>query len=324
MQPTQSSLHKLRYGHKRTPPVIQSRGSSEDESATGFDDDQSGWEGTDDGPEKPAPVPAEDVEALTKQTRLDDSSWDDPATRWMVIPSAVGHRLLSEAHSSSRVAFHDFCKRRIPQMWRVEFPGGYQEVRFEYNTNTWYSSRFNIPGVPTYRILDNARVLRNEISHFSGRLTAATYDRLLRYAQEVAVALNDAPRAIKLRALREELRDVAAETLQEIENLGCASIVHVPHYWKPNHTHFFGMFEEYLGEVPRPIVRGFLYSPVVELAWKAWIWQQKTYGDMDEFLVEPEGHEEPEDHEEPEGHEEPDQLGQFGQPEQDEEEALSC
>ncbi|KAK8075512.1 hypothetical protein PG997_010175 [Apiospora hydei] len=302
MQHTVSSYEKAIYGSSRNPRSAV-WGSSEDGKATMVDcyEDESNlwgtngfgenpWEESSKEPPAPlpAPVPAEEVEALKQQTRLCDSSWENPAASYMVIPSVIGYRLLSEALSGSKGAFHDFCKRRGPRLWRCEFPGGPQEVRFEAALYDDYRAKFDIPGVPIYRLLDGARKLRNQFSHFPGQSGnhAADYDHYIEYAQSLAVALNDAPRANRLQALRDELRVVAAETLREIENLGCASIACNPHYWEPHHDAFFYHFRVYRdNDHPFPSIDGFLFSPTIALAVQAHLWQNSIYGGSGCFLM---------------------------------------
>ncbi|KAK8061859.1 hypothetical protein PG994_008225 [Apiospora phragmitis] len=121
------------------------------------------------------------------------------------------------------------------------------------------------------------RLLRNELCHFSVGLSAADYDRKIKHAQAVAVELLDAPRAIRLRALRDDLRVAASEALERIETLGCASIVHVAHYWEPEHEVFFRGFYNYMPRDLHLTIDGIQFSPAVGLAVRAWRWQKAVY-----------------------------------------------
>ncbi|KAK7914158.1 hypothetical protein PG985_011861 [Apiospora marii] len=186
---------------------------------------------------------------LEHVTRLHDAIWKSQASCYVKIPSNVGWHLLSEALELAQETFYEFCKRYVPRLRRRQFPGGKHEIRFEYDTIESYVGYRTTEGISLegyYYIsvaLRDMRNLRNACSHFEGQLLDPLhYARHLARVQTLAIALNDEPRATKARALRDELGNAAAEALDEIERLGCASIVCFDHEWEAHHEAFFNRF----------------------------------------------------------------------------------
>lgn len=236
---------------------------------------------------RPPPMSAQEVALLAEETRLEDDSWEDPAASYAVIPSDVGHWLLQEAYSILQEVFHDFCKKHQPALWINEFPGGPREVRFEWSTNRTYCTFWNFPNMPIWGKLFDARLLRNTLCHFSGHYYTYEYEKRIEDAQRFAVAFNDAPRAARLRALRDKLREVAADTLQEVESLGYVAIAPKGHHWEAHHETFLRRFLDSIqsGHIPFTI-SGFRFSAAIELAVQAWLWQRETQESIFEFLDE--------------------------------------
>ncbi|KAK8122708.1 hypothetical protein PG984_011378 [Apiospora sp. TS-2023a] len=182
------------------------------------------------------------------RTRLHEKEFDNEASTYIEIESATGLRLLTEALTIAKEAWYDFCHQYQRDIWRVYFPSGPHEVLLETPMIEEYIGRWNHdhtpPGVtflsatPALRCVKH---LRNAVCHFRPvDWNIKDYDRLLQYSQSVAVALNDEPRAIEVRELRDELREVAAETLLDIQNLGLASVSPIRREWKPHHEWFLG------------------------------------------------------------------------------------
>ncbi|KAK8072742.1 hypothetical protein PG996_006090 [Apiospora saccharicola] len=154
----------------------------------------------------------------------DFQGFNNEASTYIEIESATGLRLLTEALDIAKEAWYDFCHQYQRDIWRVYFPSGPHEVLLETPMTEEYIGRWNHdhtpPGVtflsatPALRCVKD---LRNAVCHFRPvDWSIKDYDRLLQYAQAVAVALNDEPRAIEVRELRDELREVAAETVLDI------------------------------------------------------------------------------------------------------------
>ncbi|KAK8072744.1 hypothetical protein PG996_006092 [Apiospora saccharicola] len=236
---------------------------------------------------RPPPMSAQRVELLAEQTRLEDDSWKDPAASYVIIPSDIGYWFLCEAYSIVQEVFHDFCKTHQPLLWLRQFPGGPQEVRFEWSTNNIYCNYWNIPEMSIWGKLGDARLLRNELCHFLGQVYTYAYEGHLEDAQRFAVALSDARRAASLRALRDKLMDVAADTLREVENLGYLAIASKERYWEAHHEKFLQRFEgSYEKGDARLNIKGVEFSSAIELAFQAWIWQKETQASRFEFLKE--------------------------------------
>ncbi|KAK7914162.1 hypothetical protein PG985_011865 [Apiospora marii] len=222
-------------------------------------------------------------------TRLHETNFDNEASTYIEIESATGLRLLTEALVIAKEAWYDFCHQYQRDIWRDYFPSGPHEVLLETPMIEEYIGRWQHdhtpPGVtflgatPALRCVKH---VRNAVCHFRPVDWAVKdYDRLLQYSHAVAVALNDEPRAIKVRELRDELRDVAAETLSDIQNLGLTSVAPCRREWEPHHEWFLG------GVVNRSMAghdaEEYEHGPAVWLAVEAWKWQRQSFGlDHDE------------------------------------------
>ncbi|KAK7961918.1 uncharacterized protein PG986_002743 [Apiospora aurea] len=162
------------------------------------------------------------------------------------------------------------------------FPGGKQEVRLERVMVDAYldfettngDSLYDYPGVSS--ALTDCTFLRNECSHFGGQsLDADEYDKLLKAAHALAVAVRDKPRAIRARALRDELGKLATDTLNELETLSFSSILGIRREWKVHHESLFGQKFCYTSSDADDCLDwdGFKFSPAIMLALRAWRWQ---------------------------------------------------
>ncbi|KAK8061858.1 hypothetical protein PG994_008224 [Apiospora phragmitis] len=188
------------------------------------------------------PAPIVENQTLEEITRLEVPIWKNQASKFVKIPSAFGWYLVTQAHDIARGAFRGFCETHVSALYRSEFPGGDHEVHLEYTEIEYFLQWPIAPKGSFYSddyvasALKKTRCLRNACSHFQGQnLNASDFDRYVKYAQTLAVAVDDAPRAARARALREELGQVAAETYDEIESLGCCSILYVQREWEIHH-----------------------------------------------------------------------------------------
>ncbi|KAK7994257.1 hypothetical protein PG991_015845 [Apiospora marii] len=308
MQPTISSLNKVQrwYGDEYDQGDYDNEDDSEPDewkhhwdscpdsdvpgsgtSSTCVDDqEQESWVRT---PTSDLPV-AEEPPTLAERTRLYDSAFENEASIHVEIESVVAFRLLTEAFDLVRSAFYDFCKEHQPGIWRHHFPGGPHEVLLEYPEIVRYLGYWHNDKVPDVHYvcvrssLLRVKDLRNALCHFTPYRGVEAYDELIRDAQAAVVDMNDEPRAFKLRALRDELRAIAGETLKEIEELGMVSIAPCHREWKPHHE---GFFRTLLDGRPTCIRDdpAYQHSPAVLLAFEAWRWQRQRLF-MDHPLLE--------------------------------------
>ncbi|KAK8122712.1 hypothetical protein PG984_011382 [Apiospora sp. TS-2023a] len=311
MQPTISSLNKIQwwYDEGYDQDTYDSDDESEldewkhhwdggsdpqipgiDTSSTLVDDDQEswGWAAIQDPPVEEGPP------TLADRTRLYDREFENEPSTHVDIESAVAFRLLTEAFDLVRNAFYDFCKEHQPGIWRRQFPGGPHEVLLEYpeivrNLGYWHNDK--VPEVEYIHVRNSllrVKDLRNALAHFSPQWLVEGYDNLIRDAQGAVVAMSDEPRAFKLRALRNELRAVAVETLDEIEELGAVCIIPCLRDWKTHHESFF---KTLLDGRPTNIRDdpGYQHRPAVLLAYEAWRWQRQRLG-LDHPPLEGEDH----------------------------------
>lgn len=258
---------------------------STDTSSVGVDNDQSS------GQSPPPDLSVEEVPpTLAERTRLFDEGFENEPSTHVCIESVVAFRLLTEAFDLVRNAFYDFCKEHQPGIWRKQFPGGPHELLLEYSEivrhfDYWHNHQ--IPGVNYLCVRSSlllVKNLRNALCHFSPNWGVRGYDELLEYAQRAVVDLNDEPRAFTLRALRDELRAIAGETLEEIEELGMASITPCRREWKPHHEAFFRSLPD--GRLAYSIYNPpYQHIPAVLLAFEAWKWQRESLG-LDRPLLE--------------------------------------
>ncbi|KAK6076984.1 hypothetical protein SCUP515_05167 [Seiridium cupressi] len=233
-----------------------------------------GWEGQ--GWEGPAPVfdenmlaafskddeelegPAHvDVRAagwnkIAKATRLDDHRGFglDEIIRNATISSSCGYHLLTGGLRIAQEAFYDAAREELPfQVWK-NFLGGPEEVRFGYLELEMVLPRgerypypaLSVRGSEGYDVrlaLHGITDLRNAVAHFKNDRSASMYDSLLKAVQKLAVVLRDIPRARQARALRDELRSLAMETMQEVKSLELIAVLPFAYDWAVHHEQLF-------------------------------------------------------------------------------------
>ncbi|KAK8016665.1 hypothetical protein PG993_014854 [Apiospora rasikravindrae] len=229
---------------------------------------------------------------LEKRTRLHDNGWNAKSHIYVRIPSVVGWSLLTEAYDLAQGAVHDFSKSHLRRLWKAKFRGGRHEVRLESDEIESILGYWDIPDtLEIYyayfaHALRKARLLRNAVSHFRGQWwDGDEYDEHLKFSHALAVAVGDAARAERVRELRDELRDVAKQTLEEIEALGVSSIVPIERDREAYHESFFLKFYTLDHEDICAIINGFRFSPAVELALRAWRWQEEICDTADSSAV---------------------------------------
>ncbi|KAK7961919.1 uncharacterized protein PG986_002744 [Apiospora aurea] len=281
--------------------------SNDDWKVEGIVEDRSGWPSSDDtvyfsaeitelplwgvdnGQETADDEGRTEVEApgeeqtshLATQTRLYNTAFDNQASTHIEIESTEGLRLQTKALGIVKEAWYSFCHCYQWFIWRGFFLSGPPTILLETPIvqiciDHWHND--NVPGV-TYLGASSAlrfvTPLRNAVCHYKPeQWDAVGFDRLLQNSQALAVALNDEPRALQVRQLRDELRGLAAETLQEIEALGFASITPSRREWKPHHEWFL----QNAAARADHGVKGYHHGTAVWLAVEAWRWQRQSFG----------------------------------------------
>ncbi|KAK8072746.1 hypothetical protein PG996_006094 [Apiospora saccharicola] len=294
MQPTVSSINKVQWWYDE----------SYYEHAYDNDDDSDYWEDCpapevaitdtsstcveDDQSCGRAPTPVIPVEEqpppLADRTGLWDYEYENEPSTHVEIESVAVLRVLTEALDIVRGAFYDFCKEHQPSIWRNQFAGGPHEVLLGFSEIEKYLAYWHTDTVPPVSethirgSLVGVTDLRNAICHFRPKdWFVHEYDSLIKKAQVAVIGLDDEPRTFKIRALRDELKAIAEETLKEIEEIGIASITPCHRDWKPHHERFFQSLLD-----GRPTSdrwdRNYQYRPAVLLAFEAWRWQRQRFG----------------------------------------------
>ncbi|KAM0813980.1 hypothetical protein AB5N19_13982 [Seiridium cardinale] len=259
---TLSSINKIK-------PKCKPENQDWDDWSGGNPDEYQGWEGPppvfdenmlagfskdDEDSERPAHVDlgAAGWVKIAKATRLDDHRGFGHGEVLMnaKISSSGGYRLLTGGLRIAQEVFYEAAREELPfQVWK-NFLGGPQEVRFGYvelemvlpREERYPDPALSIRGSQGYEVrlaLHGITGLRNVIAHFKNDRSASMYDTLLEAVQKLAVVLRDIPRARQARALRDELRSLAVETLQEVKSLELISALPFAYNWAVHHEQLF-------------------------------------------------------------------------------------
>ncbi|RYO96416.1 hypothetical protein DL765_011606 [Monosporascus sp. GIB2] len=180
-------------------------------------------------PETPEDSTLEESTRL-HQTPLDwaQGASDHPAI-CIYIPSKFTLKLLRRALVLAQEALYEMARENWPTIKQGSFPEGPHEVRFgraemESCLGSLPTEQLGARGTRAsgvrYAVEEMAN-LRNAVCQFRGNTahTPPDIDRLLKHAQCLAVELRDEPRALKVRGLRDALRQRAEEELREIEEI---------------------------------------------------------------------------------------------------------
>ncbi|CAK1358544.1 unnamed protein product [Cercospora beticola] len=200
------------------------------------------------------------VADIQDRTRCHDKFFDKPSSR-ISIPFEHQLRLLRAAYSIAQKAFWHGLERYWPGQEMYNYPLGPDSVRFGFSelkevlgsmhNFSWSLRSFLYPEVngrwadlctrvPTFvePTIINMRGIRNVLAHPSNLLSDYV-DSLLKDAHDLACMMRDEPRALEVRALRDELRDLATESFNEIERL--EPWIHLPNdiVWPTHHEATF-------------------------------------------------------------------------------------
>ncbi|KAK3072929.1 hypothetical protein LTR53_005928 [Teratosphaeriaceae sp. CCFEE 6253] len=200
-------------------------------------------------------------DSLQKRSRLWDVSFYNKSCGTCGNPSAfcrvafsTHYRLLSSALTLAEQTLWAALRRHYPEAQRRYYPESFHEICFgradlsaafgdtvsEYTTRLGCTTYLSVRGY-----MDNVIYLRNTVCHKS-HCTNELVDTLIQHAQSLAVAVGDAPRAMRLRGLRDELQQALQTSLAEIEAL--EPLAALPHArpWAVHHQWLFGrILEEY-------------------------------------------------------------------------------
>ncbi|KAI1488937.1 hypothetical protein F5X96DRAFT_671149 [Biscogniauxia mediterranea] len=170
----------------------------------------------------------------------------------IVIPSKVGYRILFRAFRLAQDIFYNAARQHWPKLFRRMCPGGPHEVRFGYNELENYSVSTAVRPVPgsNRRFGPSGSIydmisLRNAICHFgsgANSWSVSTYIHYVAKVMDLALAVNDKPRAKKAVALRRELHAEIRKVLDDFENLESLKRLPFSLPWKGHHVEAFQMY----------------------------------------------------------------------------------
>ncbi|KAI1635867.1 hypothetical protein F4809DRAFT_642097 [Biscogniauxia mediterranea] len=192
-----------------------------------------------------------------------ESEWDDDfeamedeipfaQREYLVIPSKVGYRILFRAFRLAQDIFYNAARKHWPKLFKRMCPGGPHEVRFGYSELESYSVSTAVTRVPGGRSpfgpsgrIYNMISLRNAICHFGSGANSwdvSTYIHYVAQVLELALEVDDKPRAKKAVALRRELHAEIRKVLDDFENLEPLKRLPFSLPWKGHHVEAFQMY----------------------------------------------------------------------------------
>lgn len=173
------------------------------------------------------------VEELGKQTRLHDHGFSNDKTLSVLhLPFKTQQKLLCQAYRLAQAACFHAERRFRADGDPVHFGHGPSSIRFEFSDRprAWQV------GIQESIFEPKAKQMvpfRNTISHPDSR-SLGTLDKLLFYAQDFAVAVQDEGRATRLRLMRDDLQ---VEARREIERITLRLADFCKHDWAFHHQH---------------------------------------------------------------------------------------
>ncbi|ROV94807.1 hypothetical protein VMCG_08864 [Cytospora schulzeri] len=197
-----------------------------------------------------------DLHVLPVQTRLEGTcnDWLDGPLASMRINDEFQFRLLYRAREVAQRCYWDFMDAHQPRICRREFPGGWQQVKFEGllmerqlgeygRSSRILQLRANSPDMARRTVFDVVQ-LRHLVSHYDSSgpavLHLPTVDKHLKNVQKLAIHLYDGDRAAEARGLRAELREAAEATLREVEAIELLAALPFAGYpWSYHHESIF-------------------------------------------------------------------------------------
>ncbi|KAI7776251.1 hypothetical protein LA080_005538 [Diaporthe eres] len=189
-----------------------------------------------------------DLHTLVPATRLEDDKWRETPLKHMYIDDGQQARLLIQGRNVAQKCLWNFVEKRMPGQnpWT-----GWQQVRFEWGvlSQSWgtastYYSMLNFRASEAHLVWDTMRrviQLRHTTSHYSPSSglfpsSLGEVDEHLKNVQKMAIQLYDEQSALDARRLRDELRQAAQGTFDELVALGTlASLPFAGYPWKHHH-----------------------------------------------------------------------------------------
>lgn len=190
-----------------------------------------------------------DHHQLVPATRLEDDKWLETPLKYMYIDDGQQARLLIQGKEVAQKCLWNFAEQRLPpghNPWTV-----WQQVRFEWGvlSQTWgtsseYYSLLKFRATEPYLVWNTMRSLiqlRHATSHYSPSSdlfpsSLSQVDTHLKNVQKFAIQLYDERRALETRQLRDQLRQAAQNTLNELEALRTLfSLPFAGYPWKQHH-----------------------------------------------------------------------------------------
>lgn len=189
-----------------------------------------------------------DLVTLLPATRLEDDELQKTSLKYIFIDDLQQARLLIQARELAQKCLWKFVEERIPGQNPWE---GWQQVRFEWGllSRNWDRGE-KYHGLLRYRASEPYYVwntiqsvinLRHTTSHYS-RSSGLFPSRLddvdthIKNVQRLAIQLYDKESALEARRLRDELRQAAHDTMDEITALGpLVTLPFAGYPWKHHH-----------------------------------------------------------------------------------------
>ena len=193
-----------------------------------------------------------DLFALLPATRLEDNILKETPLKHMLIDDVKQARLLIRGRELAQRCFWKFAEKQMPGQnpWI-----GWQQVRLEWGllSESWgdgsrYHRYLRFRASRPYFVwstISDVISIRHTTSHYSGSsglfpFSLADVDEHLKNVQKMAIHFYDKQGALEARSLRDELRQAAQHTFEEILALGMLVALPFAGYpWKDHHEHVF-------------------------------------------------------------------------------------
>lgn len=193
-----------------------------------------------------------DLHVLPIKTRLEDDGWLHSPMQNICIDGVAQYNLLSRALDLAKQCIWFFLERHKPRQCRDLYPGGWGEVKLgrdelhrKFGQDCSHERirealgfRQNSPN-KIYALLFDLVHLRNKVSHFDV-IKAGEIDGHLKTVQKLTIHFYDEPRAWEARGLRDQLRVMAEDTVNEIAGLEPLILLPFAGYpWQGHHEEMF-------------------------------------------------------------------------------------
>ncbi|KAL1852422.1 hypothetical protein Daus18300_012181 [Diaporthe australafricana] len=180
-----------------------------------------------------------DLHVLVPATRLYDDQWLKSPLNHMLIDDAQQARLLTQGRETAQKCLWNFAEKRMPgkNPW-----AGWQQVRFEWAvlSISWGQEWHEYYRSLNFRASEAALVWKTmqDVINLSGLypFNLSRVDKHLKSVQKMAIQLYDEQGALEARRLRDELRQAAQNTFDDLVAFGTlASLPFAGYPWKHHH-----------------------------------------------------------------------------------------